>query len=82
MTKLSLAGEVHEELKALPLPKLRHVLSYIQFLKISAAIDPSQLYFWSRRWQAMEHKAEADKRARQVIGDGTLPTLLRELKRR
>ena len=79
--KTAIATEVFEELKELPAPRLREVLTYIYFLKAKATIDPSQLYFWTRRWQVMERQAEADKRAGRIVGDGTLPGLLRALKR-
>lgn len=81
MTKVALASEVQEELKELAPSKLREVLTYIHFLKTTAAIDPSQVYFWTRRWQAMEREAEADKRAHRIVGDGTLSGLFKALKR-
>ena len=81
MTKAAIANEVLEEMKELPAPRQREVLSYIYFLKAQATIDPSQFYFWTRRWQQMERQAEADKRAGRMVGDGTLPGLLRALKR-
>jgi len=81
MTKAGMTHEVMEELKELPAPQLREVLTYIHFLKAKDTIDPSQLYFWTRQWQAMEHQAEADKHAGRLVGDGTLPGLLRALKR-
>ena len=81
MTKTAIASEVREELKELPATRLREVLAYIYFLKAKSTIDPSQLYFWTRRWQTMEREAGADKRSRRIVGDGTLPGLLRALKR-
>lgn len=45
-------------------------------------VDPTQLYFWIRRWQEWEREAEADKRVGRIVGDGTLKGLLTALKRR
>ena len=82
MTKTAIAHEVFAELKALPTPRLREVLTYIYFLKTKTVIDPSQLYFWTKEWQARERDAEQDKRAGRILGDGTLKGLLKALKRR
>ena len=46
------------------------------------ASDPTQLYFWTRRWQEWEREAEVEKRGSRVVGDGTLKGLLRTLRRR
>ena len=82
MTKAAIANEVFAELKALPAPRLREVLTYIYFLKTKTVIDLSQLYFWTKEWQARERDAERDKQAGRVLGDGTLKGLLKALKRR
>ena len=82
MTKYALAQEVIDEIRQLPAPKLRELRAYVFFLKARGAIDPAQLYFWTKRWQAWEREAEADKRAGRVLGDGTLKGLLTALKRR
>lgn len=50
--------------------------------KAYKAIDPAQLYFWTRQWQKCESEAESDKKAGRVIGDGTVRGLLKALKHR
>lgn len=81
MTKKALASELIEELRTLAPPQLRELRVYVSFLKARDLFDPTQLYFWTRRWQAWEHEAEADKRAGRIVGDGTLRGLLKALKR-
>ena len=82
MTKTTLAKELIDEVRTLAAGQLRELRSYVYFLKARGAIDPTQLYFWTRRWQEWEHEAEADKRVSRVVGDGTLKGLLTALKRR
>ena len=82
MTSKALANKVIEEIRMLPPSQLRELRTYVHFLKARRAIDPTQLYFWTTRWQAWEHDADADKRAGRVVGDGTVKGLLAALKRR
>ena len=82
MLKNALTRELIEEVKRLPAPRLRELRMYVYFLKAREAVDPTQLYFWTRRWQAWEREAEADKRARRILGDGSLKGLLKALRRR
>lgn len=82
MTKNALTHEVIEEVKTLAASQLREVRSYVYFLKARGTIDPTQLYFWTKRWQIWEREAEADKRAGHILGDGTLKGLLSALERR
>ena len=82
MITSTLAKELIEEVRTLAAGQLRELRAYVYFLKARGAIDPTQLYFWTRRWQEWEREAEADKRAGRVVGDGTLKGLLRALKRR
>ncbi|MBI4596788.1 MAG: hypothetical protein HY737_00110 [Candidatus Omnitrophica bacterium] len=82
MTKSALSKEVLEEIRTLPAPQLRELRTYVFFLKARRAMDPSQLYFWTKRWQAWEREADADKRAGRVLDDGTVPGLLKALRRR
>ena len=72
-------NELLHEIEGLPSRKLKEVLDYVCFLKAREAIDPSQSYFWTQKWQAMEKKADKDKKGGKVIGDGTLQGLLNEL---
>ena len=76
MTKRSLTKEVIGAIETLPAPQLRELRAYVFFLKARGAIDPSQLYFWTKRWQQWERAADADKRAGRVVGNGTLKGLL------
>ena len=82
MMRSALAKEVVEEIETLPSVQLRELRSYVFFLKARGAVDPAQLYFWTKRWQAWERQVEADKRRGRVLGDGTLKGLLTALKRR
>ena len=82
MATRAIAKEVIEEIRTLPLTELRELRSYVYFLKSRRSIDPTQLYFWTKRWQAWEEEAETDKQAGRIAGDGTLPGLLKALKRR
>ena len=82
MITSTLAKELIEEVRTLAAGQLQELRAYVYFLKARRAIDPAQLYFWTRRWQEWEHDAETDKRAGRVVGDGTLKGLLRALKRR
>lgn len=82
MTKSALAKELMEEVRTLATGQLRELRSYVYFLKARGAMDPTQLYFWTRRWQEWEREAEADKRAGRIVGDGTLKGLFTALRRR
>jgi hypothetical protein len=82
MTRANLAKEVMQEVRTLPTSRLREVRAYVYFLKARETVDPTQLYFWTKRWQALEREAEADKRSGRTVGDGTLKGLLSALKRR
>lgn len=52
--------ELQKMLKSLPSDKLKEVLDFVQFLKTKEMIDPSQAYFWTKKWQQMEKEAEED----------------------
>ena len=82
MTAQALKRELMDEVKMLPAHTLRELKAYVYFLKVRETMEPSQLYFWTKRWQAWEHEAEVDKRAGRVVGDGTLKGLLKALRRR
>jgi hypothetical protein len=71
-----------QELKQLSPAQLREVQVYVFFLKARHVMNPKQLYFWTRQWQAWEREADADKRAGRLVGDGTLPGLFKALRRR
>lgn len=42
-------------------------------------IDADQQWFWSERWQKMEHKADADIAAGRVAGSDNVEDFLAEL---
>ena len=55
------------------------VLDFTYFIKVKDAIDPSQAYFWTRKWQEMEREVDRDKERGDIIGDGSVSDLLEEL---
>ncbi|MEW6095053.1 MAG: hypothetical protein AB1567_00810 [bacterium] len=70
-----------EEMKGLPTAKVKEILDFTCFIKAKEAIDPTQAYFWSKKWQEMEKEADEDREAGRIIGDGTTEGLLKDLKR-
>ena len=75
-------GELLKEIEELSSEKIKEVLDFVCFIKAKEVIDPSQAYFWTNHWQQMEKEVEADKSAGNIIGNGTVGNLLKELKRR
>ena len=71
--------EIFDELENLKEANLKEVLDFVCFLKVKKAIDPSQAYFWTKKWQSLEKEADADKKAGRVVGDGTVGGLLKAL---
>lgn len=69
------------EIEGLPFDKLKEILDFVCFIKAREVIDPTQAYFWTRKWQDMERDADKDKEAGDIIGNGTVKGLLEELKR-
>jgi len=67
------------EIEGLPVEKLKQIIDFVCFIKARDAIDPSQSYFWTKKWQKMENLADKDKAAGNIIGDGILNSLLEEL---
>jgi hypothetical protein len=72
--------ELMRQIEGLPPEKIKEVLDFACFISAKDAIDPSQAYFWTKKWQAMEAEADQDKEKGSVLGDGTVDGLLRELK--
>jgi hypothetical protein len=68
------------EIDGLPTDKLKAVLDFVCFIKMKEAIDPTQAYFWSQKWQDLERGVNKDKIAGRLIGDGSVKGLLSELK--
>jgi hypothetical protein len=71
--------EILQEIHGLPPGKLKEVLDFVCFIKAKDAIDPSQAYFWTKKWQEMEQAAEKDKKTGRMIGNGSVQDLLHEL---
>ena len=71
--------ELFREIEGLPDDKIKEVLDFTCFIKAKDAIDPSQAYFWTKKWQKMEQEADNDKKIGNIIGDGTTDGLLMEL---
>lgn len=73
--------ELLREIEDLSFGKVKEILDYVHFIKAKDVIDPSQCYFWSKNWQAMEKEADRDKKAGNVIGDGSVKDLIKKLKK-
>jgi len=69
------------EVEGLPPEKIKEVLDFIYFIKANYIIDPSQMYFWTTKWQEMEKEADKDKEASNIVGDWTAEDLLKNLTR-
>jgi len=52
----------------------------VHFIKAKEAIDPTQAYFWTKRWQEEEKEADKDKAAGRVVVDGSAKDLMRALR--
>lgn len=72
--------EILQEIHGLPSGKLKEVLNFVYFIKTKEAIDPTQSYFWTKKWQAGEEEADKDKKAGRIVGDGSVNDLVRELR--
>ena len=72
--------ELLREIERLPSKKIKEVLDFVCFIKAKETIDPTQTYFWTKKWQDMEREADMDKKSGNVIGDGTAEDLLQKLK--
>ncbi len=69
-----------QTLKELNAQELRETADFVSFLKTRSRIDPSQAYFWTSQWQAMEQHIQHDKRRGHTLGKGDPESLLRALK--
>ncbi len=72
--------EILQEISGLPSVKLKEVLNFVYFIKTKEAIDPTQSYFWTKKWQKEEAEADKDKAAGRVVGDGSAKGLVRALR--
>lgn len=73
--------ELFREIENLSFGKVKEILDYVHFIKAKDVIDPSQSYFWTKNWQEMEKDVERDKKAWNIIGDGTAKDLIKKLKK-
>ena len=67
-------------LREMSTQELRETADFALFLKTRSRIDPSQAYFWTKKWQIMERRIEEDKSRGRVLGDGSIESLLQALK--
>lgn len=72
--------ELLRQIEGLPSEKVKEILDFAYFISAKDAIDPSQAYFWTKKWQAMEAEADQDKEKGNIFGDGSVDGLLRELR--
>jgi hypothetical protein len=73
--------ELLRQIEDLPAEKVKEILDFACFIRAKDAIDPSQAYFWTTRWQKMEAEADKDKESGYTIGNGTIEGLLHELRK-
>ena len=73
--------KVINEIKGFSVQKIKEVLDFIYFIKTKDIIDPTQAYFWTKKWQKLEDQADKDKKAKKIIGNGSIKNLLIELKK-
>jgi len=71
--------ELLREIEGLPSDKIKEILDFVCFIKAKEAIDPTQAYFWTRKWQEMEREADKDKEKGNIIGNGSAENLLESL---
>jgi len=79
-TNNKLLKTIVDELKEFKQSGLKEVLDFITYLKTKEIMDPSQIYFWTKKWQRWEMEAEKDKKAGKIIGDGTIKDLISKLR--
>lgn len=58
--KTDVKHELLNEVRNLPQNLARDVLGFVCFIKARRFIDPTQAYFWTRKWQEMEEKADCN----------------------
>jgi hypothetical protein len=59
--------ELLRQIEDLPAEKVKEILDFACFIRATDAIDPSQAYFWTARWQMMETEADKDKESGNTI---------------
>lgn len=80
-----LKREIVERIEELPKKDIKELYDYVIFLEMKnfiPQIDPSQAYFWTKKWQKMERGAEEDIKAGRVFGPfKSVKELLKHLKK-
>jgi hypothetical protein len=69
MSQATLKDDIVEEIKSLSASKAKEVLDFIFFVKHKetlARIDPTQAYFYTRKWRKLELDAEKDLKAGRI----------------
>ncbi len=61
--------------------ELAEVLDFVYFIKAKKVIDPSQAYFWTKKWQEWEREADEDKKAGRVKTFNSVDELITDLHR-
>lgn len=69
-----------DELREFKVESLKQVLDFVYYMKAKETVDPSQIYFWTKKWQQWERQVEKDKKAGRIIGNGMVTDLLRKLR--
>ena len=59
-------SDVTKAIEGLKKNELKEILDFIYFIRAKRKINPSQAYFWTRKWQEWEKEAEEDKKAGRV----------------
>jgi hypothetical protein len=80
-----LKKEIVEELKKLSGEDMQELHNFVVFLKMKnflPQIDPSQAYFWTKKWQKMEKEANEDIKNARIFGPfESAKELLKQLKK-
>jgi len=66
-----LKREIKDKIDELKPKDIKELYDYVMFLEIKdfiPQIDPSQTYFWTKKWQKMEKAAEKDIKSGRVSG--------------
>ena len=81
-----LKKEIIERMDELPRQDIKELHDYVIFLEMKhyiPEIDPSQAYFWTKKWRKMEREAEEDIQKGRVSGPfSSTKELLKYLKKK
>lgn len=70
--------ELLSEIKNLPQNLVQDVLGFVCFIKARRSIDPTQAYFWTRKWQEMEKEADQNIRDGKINKYSSVKEFLRD----